>query len=219
MADAAKETQEFLQSLSEHMAILKDQFGKPLGQPTQAELAVLTEFLAEVTRQGAGDKGFRSFHEIPGGARKRVVALLMWFPVIEAVALAKGLEILYSAIDGNGEAGAKNDIRAFMILSTPITVLTWDELEKLGTRLNVARKAFVIGDLDWSGASGEPNREHFAPARRMANRLAADPEARVAFLHSAGAKTPADVAAIRRYVAGPGPSFFEKVGMVFKGEL
>jgi hypothetical protein len=169
--------QNYFESVVEKLASspCEDSSGIPIGRLSDAEHAVLLQFLLEMVRLGSATK--RIALHLPAGVRKHVVLFSAILPLLDADARAQGKHILYLAPNGNTEAHARLEFSAMLLLNlgTQMEFGTWEQLEPRpeNSFKSISLDPFwIIGDLD-TPESLDPSPTAVNINREYANRLVA----------------------------------------------
>lgn len=190
VASPIEAAERFLAAIHERLrsAEHQDSRGRRIEALLPSEEAAILDAAAQWTARRE-DKNLELVLELDEGARKHVVAFFGLLPLLEADLEGRG-GILYLACDGNGEAGAQLDFRAFPILSPQVAFGTWEQVVSRfenGYRPVPLAGLWVIGDLDWSGNPVEG--PIGAQRREGLHRVRQSPACRKVLLHQRGKAT------------------------------
>lgn len=185
--DTSDLTKGFLTSVMDRIGsgMLHDRFGKPLEPLTPDEEVAIASFVLRLVAQGETKSGFRCYLELGQDSRKTVVALIGLLPLIGADAEARGMQVIYVTPDTGSLSGARNDFRAYTILTQDVNFTTWNDLESHLRSGGAVDKFWIIGDLDW-GAGTSPHTDIQQAIRKAVSTVASNSRSSAVFLHQIG---------------------------------
>ncbi len=188
--DSANPQQGYLESVAQRLATLdcKDQFGKPIGALTAAEMAAVLECTLQMAAKSPAT--IRCALELDSSVRKYVVLYAALLPLIKTDAERTGRQILFLAANGNAEARAQNEFRGMsaVTLGTSIKFGTWDEIQarpENGFKSTDITPFWIIGDVDVD----QPLPSHYSTTAKYeaVARVTNDGACPVLLLHQKGA--------------------------------